>query len=94
MLNAQIQAGGVGVNLSRAAYCVYYSVGFSLSDFVQSLARTHRAGQTRKVSYYHLLARDTVDAKVYAALAARKRVIDAVLGQRPALAGLTSGATK
>ena len=94
VLNAQIQAGGVGVNLSRAAYCVYYSVGFSLSDFVQSLARTHRAGQTRKVSYYHLLARDTVDAKVYTALAARKRVIDAVLGQRPALAGLTSGATK
>lgn len=80
VLNAQIQAGGVGVDLSRARYCIYYSVGFSLADYLQSLARTHRAGQTRKVIYYHLVVRDSVDEKVYKALAQRKRIIDSVMG--------------
>ncbi len=49
ILGVQIQAGGLGIDLTRAAYCVYYSVGFSLGDYLQSLARTHRPGQGRTV---------------------------------------------
>jgi len=79
VLNAQIQAGGVGVDLSRARYCIYISLGFSLADYEQSLARLHRAGQGRKVIYYHLVATNTVDGKVYKALRERKKVIEAVL---------------
>ena len=35
---------------------VYYSLGFSLGSYEQSLARVHRPGQTRPVEYIHLLA--------------------------------------
>jgi len=77
----QIQAGGVGVDLSRARYCVYFSLGFSLGDYEQSRARVHRPGQTRNVIYYHLLAENTVDEKVYRALADKQNVIDAVLNR-------------
>ncbi len=82
VLGAQIQAGGVGVTFVRAAVCVYYSVGHNLSDYVQSLARTHRPGQTRPVTYVHILAENTLDAQVYDALQARQSVVDALLGTR------------
>ena len=75
----QIQSGGTGIDLTRAAYCVYLSAGFSLGDYEQSLARVHRPGQERTVFYYHIIARDTVDQRVYDALRDRKQVVEAVL---------------
>lgn len=79
VLAIQIRAGGVGVNLTRSHYCVYYSLGYSLSDYLQSLARTMRPGQNCKVTYVHLLAADSVDLKVYDALDAKKDVVDSIL---------------
>ncbi|HEY8343300.1 MAG TPA: SNF2-related protein [Calditerricola sp.] len=82
VFGVQIQAGGVGVDLTRASYAVYYSLGFSLGDYEQSLARVHRPGQQRMVRYIHLIAEGTVDEKVYAALRARKNVVESVLAER------------
>ena len=79
VLAVQIQSGGVGIDLTRASYCVYYSLGFSLGDYEQSLARVHRPGQTRCVHYYHIVTQDTVDEVVYDALKKRREVVDAVL---------------
>ncbi len=79
ILAVQIQAGGAGIDLTRSAYCVYLSTGFSLGDYEQSLARVHRPGQDRTVFYYHLIAKDTVDVQVFHALRARKDAVEAVL---------------
>jgi SNF2 family DNA or RNA helicase len=79
ILGVQIASGGVGIDLSRAAYAFYYSLGYSLGDYEQSLARLRRPGQTRCVRYYHLVAPGTVDEQVYAALRERRSVIEAVL---------------
>jgi SNF2 family DNA or RNA helicase len=79
ILGVQIQSGGVGIDLTRAAYAVYYSLGFSLGDYEQSLARLRRPGQTRCIRYYHLVAPGTVDQQVYAALKERRSVVEAVL---------------
>jgi len=81
VLAVQIQAGGVGIDLTRAAYCIYYSLGFSLGDYEQSLARLHRPGQTRSVTYLHLVAKNTVDEQVYAALRKRRKVVEEILSQ-------------
>jgi SNF2 family DNA or RNA helicase len=81
ILGVQMQSGGVGIDCSRAAYAFYYSLGFSLGDYEQSLARLRRPGQTRCVRYYHLVCEGTVDAQVYAALRERRNVIEAVLRQ-------------
>ena len=81
VLAVQIQAGGVGIDLTRAAYCVYFSLGFSLGDYSQSLARLDRPGQTRSVTYLHLVAASTVDEKVYQALQTRAAVVESVLAQ-------------
>jgi len=79
VLAVQIQAGGTGIDLTRARYCVYLSAGYSLGDYEQSLARVHRPGQSRTVFYYHIVATGTVDEKVYAALQQRKQVVETVL---------------
>jgi SNF2 family DNA or RNA helicase len=79
ILAVQIQAGGLGVDLTRACYAVYYSIGFSLGDYEQAKARTHRPGQTRPVTHVHVVAEDTVDEKIYAALTAKRDVVKFVL---------------
>ncbi|MFA5378725.1 MAG: helicase-related protein, partial [Dehalococcoidia bacterium] len=79
VIGVQIQAGGVGISLVRARYCVYYSMGYSLGDYEQSLARVHRPGQKQNVTYIHLVATGTVDEKVYKALQKRKQVIEDLL---------------
>jgi SNF2 family DNA or RNA helicase len=79
ILGVQMQSGGVGIDCSRAAYAFYYSLGFSLGDYEQSLARLRRPGQTRCVRYYHLVCGGTVDEQVYAALRERRSVVEAVL---------------
>lgn len=78
-LLVQIQAGGVGIDLTMARYAVYYSLGFSLGDYLQSRARLHRPGQAKHTFYYHLVSKGTVDEKVYAALSKRENVVNAIL---------------
>ncbi len=75
----QIQAGGVGIDLSKSHYGIYYSVGYSLGDYEQSLARIHRPGQTKPVIYYHLVAAGTIDEVVYSNLKNKKDVISSII---------------
>lgn len=79
ILAVQIQAGGLGVDLTRARVAIYYSVGYSLGEFDQAKARIHRPGQTRPVFQVYLVARGTVDEKIIAALEKRKDIVEAIL---------------
>ena len=79
VLAVQIQSGGLGIDLTKARYAVYYSLGFSLGDYLQSRARLHRQGQERPVEIIHLIAAKTVDEKVMAALAAREQVVESIM---------------
>ncbi len=79
VLGAQIASGGVGIDLTRARYAVYYSQVYSLGDYEQSLARLHRPGATRTVHYYHLIAEGTVDRAIYRALERRRDDVETIL---------------
>lgn len=76
VLGAQIASGGVGVDFTRARVNIYYSCGYELWLFQQSQARSHRPGQTRQVLYVYLIANNTVDGDIYAALARREEVVN------------------
>jgi SNF2 family DNA or RNA helicase len=84
-LVAQIQSGGIGIDLTRASLGVFYSVGHSLSEFLQAVARLHRPGQENATRFYSLVARipgrtkPTVERGVYEALREKKDVITRVL---------------
>lgn len=82
IIAVQIKSGGVGIDLTRSCYAFYYSVGFSLADYLQSISRLHRPGQKKNVSCYHLVATNTVDEKVYKALDKREKIIESVLGEQ------------
>jgi SNF2 family DNA or RNA helicase len=79
VLGAQIQAGAEGIDCTRARYGIYYTLGFELARYLQSRKRLHRPGQTRPVTYVHLLAENTVERAIYGALRNRQQVVDTVL---------------
>ncbi len=81
VLAVQIHAGGVGVDLTRARYSMYYSLSFSLGEYDQALARVHRPGQTRPVEHIHLVARNTVDVKIMRALEKRAEIVQSILAE-------------
>lgn len=88
VLVAQIQSGGIGIDLTRAAYCFFFSLGYSLAEYEQAVARLHRPGQEKKTTIYHLVAtvngQSTVDGRVYSALRERKEVVDELIrGYKP-----------
>jgi SNF2 family DNA or RNA helicase len=79
ILAAQIQSGGLGLDMTLARYGIFYSVGFSNGDYEQARARIHRPGQRGRATYYHLLTENTVDGKVYKALAEKRDAARAIL---------------
>ena len=81
VLAVQIQAGGEGVDLTRARYSIFYSVGYMLGKYIQARARTHRPGQTNPVEHIHLIARNTVDVKIMRALEKRAEIIESILAE-------------
>jgi SNF2 family DNA or RNA helicase len=76
----QIQVAGVGITLTAASLMVFYSLDYSTANHEQARARIHRAGQTQPCTYYYLQAKNTLDAKVLAALRDKadfaKRMVD------------------
>lgn len=78
ILAVQVRAGSVGVSMVRAAYAVFYSLGYGLGDYEQALARLVRPGQSRPVTFYRLIAAGTVDHHVARALSAKADVVEYV----------------
>ena len=79
MLVAQVAAGSVGIDLTRARIAIWYSLSYSLAEYLQARARILRPGQTRAVVFTHLIAKGTIDFEVYRALAARAEVVGAIV---------------
>lgn len=78
VFGVQVQSGGVGIDLTRACYAIYYSIDRSLGNYDQTRARVHRPGQTRPTFYYHIVAQNTVDVTIYKALEERREVVQAI----------------
>lgn len=78
----QISAGAEAISLVRARYCIYYTLDHSLMKWKQSRKRVHRPGQTRNVTYYVLMARNTVDEKIYNALKNNHELIREIMKKR------------
>jgi SNF2 family DNA or RNA helicase len=78
ILVVQIQAGAEGVDMTQACHAIYYSLPYSLALYNQSRARLYRPGQKRPVSFIHMLAKNTIDEGIYAALERKEEIIDQI----------------
>jgi len=69
-----LKAGGVGLNLTEADYCIITDPWWNPASEQQAIDRTHRIGQDKPVMVYRLVASDTIEDKVMA-LKARKAAL-------------------
>lgn len=78
VLAVQIQAGAEGIDMTCSNHAVYFTLPYSLALYDQSKARLYRPGQTRPVSFVHLIANDTIDELIYGLLIQKRNLIDAI----------------
>lgn len=72
-------SAGHGLNLQQGGnVIVWYGLTHSLELFEQANARIHRQGQTKTVIIHYILAENTIDIAVLAALRNKEKVQDAV----------------
>ena len=58
------EAGAYGLNLQAASYVVHYDLPWSVAKLQQREDRAHRIGQTKPVTVYSLIAKNTIDEYV------------------------------
>lgn len=75
------RTGGYGLTLTAANTVIYYSNSFDLEVRLQSEDRAHRIGQTEKVTYVDMIAKDTVDEHIVKALRNKINIASQVLGE-------------
>ncbi len=76
VLLAQIQAGGVGLNIQAANVVVICEPQIKPTLEEQAIARLHRMGQVRSVQAHRLLVQDSVDQRMIELLAVKSRLFD------------------
>ena len=58
------RAGGLGINLMTADTVILFDSDWNPQADLQAMSRAHRIGQTRPVSVYRLVSKDTVEEEV------------------------------
>lgn len=76
-----LSAGNAGIELTRARYAIYYSVGHSRTDYDQSRYRIRRPGSdvNKPVVYYHLMLPQSVDVAMHRAMQEKADVASKLL---------------
>ena len=75
-----LKAGGTGLNLAMADYCVLTDPWWNPATEAQAVDRAHRIGQTRPVVVYRLIAKDTIEEKVMALQEKKRALVSDVFG--------------
>ncbi|MDG9716411.1 DEAD/DEAH box helicase [Streptomyces sp. DH24] len=91
VLLAQIEAGGVGLNMQAASVVILCEPQIKPTIEHQAVARAHRMGQVRSVQVHRLLATGGVDERMVRMLENKTRLFDAY-ARRSAVAESTPDA--
>ncbi|MFN3408328.1 MAG: DEAD/DEAH box helicase, partial [Limisphaerales bacterium] len=75
-----LKAGGTGLNLTGADTVIHFDPWWNPAVEDQATDRAHRLGQTRVVTSYKLIARDTVEEKILTLQSRKRELIAATLG--------------
>jgi len=76
-----LKAGGVGLNLTGADVVIHYDPWWNQAVQNQATDRAHRIGQTKKVTVYKLIARNTIEEKIQKLQDAKRNLADQIIGR-------------
>src|SRR5205085_1671708 len=81
----------VGIDLSAADTVIHFDPWWNPAVEAQATDRAHRIGQTRVVTAYKLITRDTVEDKILRLQEKKRAAIDAAIdSEEPLMTGLTT----
>jgi SNF2 family DNA or RNA helicase len=75
-----LKAGGVGLNLTGADTVIHFDPWWNPAVEDQATDRAHRIGQTKVVTSYKLITRDTVEEKILTLQNRKRELIAATIG--------------
>ena len=75
-----LKAGGVGLNLTGADTVIHFDPWWNPAVEDQATDRAHRIGQTKVVTSYKLITRDTVEEKILLLQNRKREIIQATIG--------------
>ncbi len=75
-----LKAGGSGLNLTGADTVIHFDPWWNPAVEDQATDRAHRIGQTRVVTAYRLIARNTIEEKIMALSGKKRDLVASVLG--------------
>ncbi|KAJ2846506.1 hypothetical protein IWW36_004318, partial [Coemansia brasiliensis] len=78
------KAGAIGINLAAANHIIIESLWWNPAIDNQAIDRVYRIGQTKQVHVHILIARSTVDEKIFEVQNEKRRLIDAVISDNKA----------
>jgi SNF2 family DNA or RNA helicase len=84
------RGGGPGLNLTEAEGVFLLDPWWNPAVEMQAIDRTHRIGQTRSVFANHLIARDTVEEKVFELQQTKRDLADSIEAKDTLLNGLNA----
>ena len=58
------RAGGLGINLTAADTVIFYDSDWNPTVDQQAMDRAHRLGQTKQVTVYRLITKNTVEERI------------------------------
>ena len=85
-----LKAGGVGLNLTGADTVIHFDPWWNPAVEDQATDRAHRIGQSKVVTSYKLIARDTVEEKILALQNRKRQMIQAAIGSEEQFAAALS----
>lgn len=75
-----LKAGGTGLNLTAADVVIHYDPWWNLAVQNQATDRAHRIGQTRVVTVYKLVMKQTIEENILMLQEKKKELAEQVLG--------------
>ncbi len=74
-----LKAGGTGINLTSADYVLHLDPWWNPAVEDQATDRAHRIGQTRPVTVYRFVTRDTIEEQILALHESKRELMSNLL---------------
>ena len=74
-----LKAGGTGLNLTGADIVIHYDPWWNAAAQNQATDRTHRIGQTKIVTVFKLIAKDSIEEKIQKMQEAKSSLADEII---------------